>query len=85
MLITFTRIKSNVGKEHSHNTVFIDYFVSVVNVTSFPMNVYFLEPENKERFLGYMLVHYPAEYAQIVDEDDPYDHSTFITSVEILE
>ena len=85
MLITFTRIKSSVDKPPSHQAVFIDYFISTIHIPSLPINVYYLEPESKERFLGYMLVHYPMEYVQIIDEDDPNDHSTFIINVEILE
>lgn len=87
MLIRFARLKDKINETPDSspiNYVFIDYYLDVLHKPEFPLNVIFMEPEDKENFLGYMLVHYPTEYAQIIDEEDAYLRSTFVLHAEIL-
>lgn len=84
MIIRYARLRADIANPPPTNYVFIDYYLDVIHRPEFPLNVSHMEPENKENFLGYMLVHYPTEYAQIIDEKDAHLSSTFVLHAEVF-
>lgn len=84
MIIRYTRHEAEINNPPNFNSVFIDYYIDTLHTVRYPLNVFFLEPEIKENFLGYMLVHYPTEYAQIIDEEDKDFNSTFVLYAHII-